>query len=174
MKSPYYFQRRKDANFAFIQHCNTCLRRLPADFCIFCQKDRDAIVPRSVFTIVTLRLWENAQIYKHVYVYIHVTYVKYVCSLRFLPISSRRSNAQHTTASRTQPHVYNCTHCGRSATPNSFRVAFIFKNKFDFLIYFLFLLWKFSYNIVKTENIWITTTTQSYNYHKTNKCTNCM
>jgi hypothetical protein len=131
-------------------------------FLYFCQKDRVTILSPSVFTIITLRLWENAQIYKHVYVHIHVTYFKYVCLLRFLPISSRWPNAQYTTASRTQPHVYNCTHCGRSAIPTSFRVAFIFKNKFDFVIYFLFPLWKFSYYIVKTENISGTTTTQSY------------
>ena len=103
----------------------------------------------------------SEEIHQVMYTYIHVTYVKYVCLFRFLPISSRWPNAQHTTTSRTQSHVYNRTHCGRSAIPTSIRVDFIFTNKFDFLIYFLFLLWKFSYYIVKTENISVTTTSQS-------------
>lgn len=34
VKSPYYFQRCKDANFAFDQHCNVCLRMYVSD-CAF-------------------------------------------------------------------------------------------------------------------------------------------
>jgi hypothetical protein len=135
-------------------------QRLPTDFCVFERPWYYSIAVRLHQN--HLAVWENTQIYKHVYIYIHVTYAKYMCLLRFLPITSRRPNAQHTTTSRTQPHVYNRTHCGRSAIPTSIRVAFIFKNKFDFLIYFLFLLWKFSYYIAKTENTSMTTSTQSY------------